>query len=110
SVQEYEDEAGLLAALQAGEASYGILVPTGFTDRVTAGEAAEWHLYPGKDATHNVVAGRVARAVLDQINFRQAAAIAMADMPAAAGFGPVPDMALPEIGPLTDSVDLHIVS
>lgn len=110
SVQEYEEETALLAALQTGEASYGILVPTGFTDRVTAGEAAEWQLYPGKNREHNVVAGRVAQSVLDQINFRQAAAMAVADIPAAAGVGVSLDLTLADTGPLTDIVDLQIVS
>lgn len=112
SVREYGDEAALLAALQQGEVDYGVLVPADFTASVIAGEPAGWQLYPGKNREQNLVAGRVVETVLEQINFHQAAAMAMADIPAAAGFGPEWEMPALDYGDnrsLTDSVDLQIV-
>ncbi|GIP58629.1 ABC transporter permease [Paenibacillus woosongensis] len=64
-------------ALTRGEADFGVIIPSDFEERVTAGKEAQWELIPGKDSMKNYVAQMIFHAYLDEVNRMQAAIIAL---------------------------------
>ncbi|MFS0839490.1 ABC transporter permease [Paenibacillus sp. 1P03SA] len=61
--------------LRSGSADYALLFPDGFGSAVQRGEGAGVTLLPGKDRSRNLTAGLVLGSFVEEINYRQAAAI-----------------------------------
>ncbi|MCQ6558192.1 ABC transporter permease [Paenibacillus mendelii] len=67
-----EDEAR--EQVRNGTADFGVVIPTGFSARVMAGDEAAWNVYPGRDDNRNIMAESVLQRLLTQIEVRQTAA------------------------------------
>ncbi|WP_405082509.1 ABC transporter permease [Paenibacillus chitinolyticus] len=63
--------------LRSGSADYAVLIPDGFGSAMQRGDEARVMLLPGKDRTLNRSAGLVLGSFVEEINYRQAAAIVM---------------------------------
>jgi ABC-2 type transport system permease protein len=74
-VEATQSEQETRQSVESGRYDYGIVIPRGFSDRVAAGEQAQWVLMPGHDDSRNIAVRAVADRYLAEVSLKQAAAI-----------------------------------
>ncbi|MCY9658279.1 ABC transporter permease [Paenibacillus chondroitinus] len=70
--------------LKSGTSEFALIIPADFSARVMAGKEAEWEMIFGNNYEQNLTAEMVLRSFLDNVNQRQAIAIAAGSEAAAA--------------------------